>query len=351
VADTQKQFEQFHDAIKLGRFTENQTLREKRDIIRNKLKERLPGVFELHNETSLSFSFWDQGSYELDTGTQPPEGDYDIDQGLSFVASTHEWSDPVVLKQRVYEALVGHTKDVQIREPCVTVFYQREDEPIYHVDIAVYSDRESNADGKTRLARGKSSSAPEYRRWEPADPQGLLDTILARFEADDRKQFRRIVRYLKRWGNVNFSSEGHARPVGIGLTVLVYDHLQPKYSDVFSRTPDDLASLCPLVQAVLNRFQQVWDEDGQRWMVRVSAPVPAELWDDPFRRMTNKQMETFHGKLQDLRDALDAAAAEVDPVEACKRMRKVFGGDFPIPEKEETAKRQAPAIVSSSNSA
>ena len=46
MANVQKQFEEFHGNIKLGRFKENQTLRDKRDIIRRKVDERLPGVFE-----------------------------------------------------------------------------------------------------------------------------------------------------------------------------------------------------------------------------------------------------------------------------------------------------------------
>jgi len=37
MADIQKQFEDFHNNIKLKRFGENATLREKRDIIINKI--------------------------------------------------------------------------------------------------------------------------------------------------------------------------------------------------------------------------------------------------------------------------------------------------------------------------
>ena len=67
--------------------------------------------------------------------------------------------------------------------------------------------------------------------------------------------------------------------------------------------------------------------------------------------MTNLQMETFKEMLQELLDVLDIAAEEVDPVEACKELSNVFGDAFPVPTKEETGKRYAPAIVSSSSSA
>ena len=348
----QKQFEAFHEAIKLSRFEENQILREKRDIIKGKLESQLPEIFEGYGEECPAFSFRDQGSYEMGTGTKPLDGDYDIDQGLYFLISTADYPDPVVLKQRVHEALDGHTQEVRIRQSCVTVFYQQEGEQIYHVDIAVYSDGEMNADGADQLAKGKEYSTEEYRFWEVSDPQGLSDTILARFEeGTDRDQFRRIVRYLKRWKDENFSTDGNAAPRGIGLTILAYDHLEPTYTDDFDHDADDLEALRALVRATLNRFPYIWDDAEQKSVRRLAVTLPVEPNNDLFERMTNCQMEDFEQRLKDLLEALDAAAVEVDPVDACEHLQHVFGGDFPVPSKEETAKRHAPAIVSSSSSA
>lgn len=348
----QKQFEAFHEAIKLGRFEENQILREKRDIIKEKLESRLPEIFEQYGEECPAFSFRDQGSYEMGTGTKPLDGDYDIDQGLYFLVSTADYPDPVVLKQWVHEALDGHTQEVRIRQSCVTVFYQQSGEPIYHVDMAIYSDGEMNADGTDQLAKGKAYSTDEYRFWEVSDPQGLSETILARFEKEtDRDQFRRIVRYLKRWKDVNFSTDGNAAPRGIGLTILAYDHLQKSYTDDFAYDADDLGALRMLVRATLSRFAYVWNDAEQKSVRRVAVTLPIEPWNDLFKRMTNCQMEKFEQRLKDLLEALDAAAVEVDPVDACQHLQDVFGADFPVPSKEETAKRLAPAIISSSSSA
>jgi len=348
----QKQFEAFHDAIKLGRYEENQILREKRDIIKEKLESRLPEVFEEYGEECPAFSFRDQGSYEMGTGTKPLDGDYDIDQGLYLLISTADYPDPVVLKKRVHEALDGHTQEVRIRQSCVTVFYQQAGEPIYHVDIAIYSDGQMNADGTDRLAKGKKYSTDEYRFWEVSDPQGLSDTLLARFEeGTDRDQFRRIVRYLKRWKDENFSTDGNAAPRGIGLTILAYDHLQPSYADDFDHDADDLEALRILVRAALSRFAYVWDNAEQKSVRRLAVTLPVEPWNNLFERMTNCQMEDFEHRLKDLLEALDAAAVEVDPVDACQHLQGVFGADFPVPSKEETAKMLAPAIVSSSSSA
>ena len=118
----------------------------------------------------------------MGTGIKPPvDGDFDIDQGIFFQVAAEDYDDPVVLKERVHEALAGHTQSVQIRRPCVTVQYQVEEEPVYHVDLAVYSDRDRNEDGEDRLSMGKPNSADEFRFWRPSGTRDLKDTIHARF--------------------------------------------------------------------------------------------------------------------------------------------------------------------------
>lgn len=351
MANVQPQFDQFDKAIRLGRFEENATLREKRDIIRQKLRDRLPEVFKNHGEPCPAYYFRDQGSYEMDTGTKPLNGDYDIDQGIYFLVRTSDYPDPVVLKERVYEALDGHTNRVEIRRSCVTVFYSQNDEPLYHVDLAIYSDGEQNNDGKSRLAKGKLNSSPEHRFWEVSNPQGLIDHIETRFVGKDRAQFRRIVHYEKRWKSVNFAADGNAAPLGIGLTVATYDDLQPTYSDPLTSTPDDMRALRSLVGRMLNHFTLVWDEHTQQLVSRLVVKLPVEPWNDLFAKMTNGQMKNFEAKLKTLKAALDKAAEAVDPTGACEELRKVFGDDFPVPPRAETAKKHAPAIVSSSNSA
>jgi hypothetical protein len=351
LANVQPQFDQFHEAIRLRRFEENQTLRDKRDIIRKKLRDRLPGIFELHDETCPAFSFRDQGSYEMGTGTKPLNSDFDIDQGLYFATDTEAYPDPVVLKQHVFDALDGHTKDVRIRRSCVTVFYQRDGEPVYHVDLAVYVDGALEPDGKARLAKGKEHSEPLYRFWEVSDPQGLTDKIFARFVGPARRQFRHNVRYLKRWRDENFPSSGYAAPLGIGLTIMAYDDFRPTFSDSFAGTPNDLEALRTLIAASLAKFRDVWDPETQTWARRLTVNLPVEPWNDLFERMTNAQMADFETKLQTLLAALEAATRAVDPVEACVALRGVFGKDFPVPPREDTAKRHAPAIISSSSSA
>jgi hypothetical protein len=326
-------------------------LREKRNIIREKLEQRLPEVFAAHQESCPAFYFLDQGSYEMDTGIKPLEGDFDIDQGLYFEIGIDAYSDPVVLKERVFEALDGHTDDVCIRRSCVTVFYHCNGEPIYHVDVAIYSDGECNADGKSYTAKGKRYSAPEHRFWEVSDPQQLTIVLFAKFSEADRSQFRRIVRIWKRWKDVNFREAGNGAPNGIGLTVATFDRLQPAYRDVVAGTHDDLRAMCQLVEDTLGRFADVWDENAQALVRRLVVKLPIEPYTDLFAAMTPAQMEVFEQQLTTLRDALIYAEGVSDPTAACERLQMVFGDDFPVPEKKDTASTHPPAISSSGNSA
>ena len=351
MANIQAQFKQFNDTIRLGRFDENEILRAKRNIIREKLEKRLPEVFAAHNEACPDFSFLDQGSYAMNTGIKPLDGDFDIDQGLYFAISIDIYPDPVVLKERVHEALDGHTDDVCIRRSCVTVFYHCDGEPVYHVDIAIYSDKAHNSDGKSYTAKGKRHSAPDHRFWKVSDPQQLTIVLFATFSEADRPQFRRIVRVWKRWAAWNFSKAGNGAPNGIGLTVAAYDRLLPAYSDPIDGTHDDLCAMRQLVDATLSRFATVWDENAQAFVRRLVVTLPIEPFTDLFAAMTPKQMEEFERKLKTLKDALDYAAGVSAPTEACERLQDVFGDDFSVPEKKETATTHAPAISSSGNSA
>ena len=84
MANVQRYMEQFHDAIKLGRFDENATLREKRDRVLQRLDSGLKKLFADRGEDPPHYDPSNQGSYEMGTGVKPRGGDFDIDVGLHF---------------------------------------------------------------------------------------------------------------------------------------------------------------------------------------------------------------------------------------------------------------------------
>lgn len=232
----------------------------------------------------------------------------------------------------------NHTTSVRWREPCVTVFYVKAGEIRYHVDLAIYA---KDATG-TYLARARESAPPDSRSWEPADPAALVNAVSKRFtDSEEQAQFRRTIRYLKRWKDHNFPSQGNEAPRVIALTACAYRWFTPQlgwHPEHQARRPDDSVALLQLVDAILGRF------DGRR---RVSASLPVPPGNDLFEKMSATQLATFHAKLDRLRTTLTNAQADPDPHTAANSLVKVFGEDFPVPAKPTTAQKRGPSYVSS----
>lgn len=350
----QQAFRTFHDTIKLSWNDEGELLRSKRDIVLEKLRSDLAKQFADRPEKTPTFTPRNQGSYAMGTGVKPLSSDYDIDVALLFNISVSDYPDPTEVKGWVNDALQGHTElGTEVRRHCVTVWYKTKGELAYHLDLAVYSAGGQNPDGKTYLAKGYKGSDASNKEWMLSDPMELVQAIDGRFDGDARLQFRRTVCALKRWKDYKFSSTGEAAPRGIGLTAAAYRWFQHEQvvTDPWAGTAedDDLAALLALVNAMLQKFQQIWHDGEYAW--RLKAPLPVEPFSDPFERMSNKQMLAFHTKLEALRDALTEAQRTEEPEEACAHIQTVLGEDFPVPDKPSTGKKVAAAIISANQSA
>jgi hypothetical protein len=342
MVQCQKQFIDFHEAIKLKE--ENEILSSKRDIIIKRLNTKLP------SETNYSFTIFNQGSYAMNTGIKPLNNDYDIDVGLYFDMSKDD-IEPVKAKELVYKALEGHTSDVKIKNPCITVTYAAG----YHVDLTVYAS--NNSDEKVYLAKGKPTSKSDEKYWDESNPKDLITEIRDHIgDINDRKQFRRIVRYLKRWKDVNFTSV-NGKPTGIALTSCAYHWLTiQKETDFFTGKTSykDLNALISLVTEMISRFinELVKIDDEYKFMPRLKVELPVEPKPELFEKMTPKQMETFKEKLETLLKSLQDAKDKSDPTDAAEILKQQFGDDFPVPPRSTTGKKAiAPAIIPSSESA
>lgn len=356
MADIQKHIKQFDDTIKLAKFDESKELREKRDIILNKLRDRFAAMRK-EGKTVPTFDPFNQGSYQMGTGIQPAKGDYDIDVGLRFNCSTSDYPNPVDLKILVADALEDHTElGTVIRRSCVTVKYKRDGEQAFHVDLAVYAyDNPENPAPRLLLAKGKRNSNEENRCWESSDPMGLMDWVADRFPNEkDGQQFLRVIRALKRWKSQKFPDAGNNAPTGIGLTIAAGYWFDPRIKrDPFAETTtfDDLAAMRALVARMVNGFVPVGLADDNTLLYRLFVALPVRPGNDLFEKMTDGQMTTFRDRLVQLGDRLDDVTKEPDPVVACQTMRKEFGDEFPVPEAEETGQSRGKAITSSGVSA
>lgn len=297
-------FIRFHTAIQLTHYDENKELREKRERVLTRLRSNLAKTFESFN----------QGSYAMGTGIKPLNGDYDIDIGIVLNDVYYTDHEPVAVKRWVYEAVKEHTAHVDWRRPCITVYYSQGGEPVYHVDLTVFArDRYSE---RLRLAMGKEHSAQGQCEWQLDDRKGFIEEVKNRFSGEDGAQFRRIVRYLKRWKDLHIPSLVHAAPIGLCLTVATYHWFQPTRGR--NGGYDDLAAAFSLVQAISQQF-------SGSYLSRLRLVFPRDPRDDLFARMNDQQM----GELRQGLEKLARWLAEAQQTNNSAPLVKAFGSDFP----------------------
>lgn len=329
----QSEFIKFHNNIKLGTYDENKTLREKRDTLiddlRNSLKdEKVPGT-----DKPLTFSKIDQGSYAMNTGVKPQNDDYDIDVGIIFDITNDEY-DSNKLKTLVRDKLnKKYNRTVEFNRPCITVKYTSG----YHVDLPVYS--KNNDD--LHIAWGKECST-KNRCWYKAEPKELNQWVFdVSSSSEQREQFRRCVKALKKWKSKHFSSNGNTAPPSIGITI------QARNAFVYS-ADSDLEALITIARAIKNSFVQTWDSDSESLKYTTAVHLPVAPYKDVYYKMTLKQLDNYYYKADALLESLEAAMEESSDHETSKILRKVFGEDFPLAE-DSKATKTAPYVVTGNN--
>lgn len=328
MADAQSQFNTFHSNILLDADS-NVQLREKREILLGDLKNNI-------DPEAPPYSTFQQGSYALSTGVNPVSGDPDMDIGIIFDCLPQDYADPVKLKRYVKNALERQNRSVRIRRPCVTVEYMRGGSRELHIDMAIYCTDGNNI---TQLARGRDSDPAEktHRFWEPSEAKKLNDKIIDSFGGDERDQWRRLVRYFKRWRDIKV---GHKNIPSIALTVAAMNRFESVFSDVDGR-PRDIIAMRDMVDRIL----------GGWTTSRLHVYLPTAPYCDLMERVTDIQMAEFKRKLNKLHSVLVDADKEADTHEACHLLNEQFGEDFPVPPKSNTTKKTTGSITPTGRSA
>ena len=244
------------------------------------------------------------------------------------------------IKRKIRDALDGHTKyGADIKKPCVTVTYKKDDAPAYHVDVVPYMYEDpDDEDSQMYIAKGKESSEAEDIKWEKADPKALVDYVNGKIEDEDqRDQFRRVVRYLKRWKQRKFNPSGHAEPASIGITMIVVEQFE--YSK-----DDDLQALISAVNRIREQFVFNGYADDGSAMYKISYSLPLtlrfEAGTNLFEKMTDIQMNDFKQKIDRLASDLKDVQDEPDEIEQCRKLRRIFGDEFDVPDAAQVSKPQ-----------
>jgi len=109
-----------------------------------------------------------------------------------------------------------------------------------------------------------------------------------------------------------------------------------------------------VVIALINKFVYFGESQSGRELYKITLYLPTVLYFkfgiDIFDKMSIAQMTDFKEKLEKLKDDLIEVREEIDELEQYKKLNKIFGDDFEIPEAKRTAKKQFDYIPSSSTS-
>lgn len=325
----QVKFLNFHDKMKLSREdNEYKDAREKDDSILNAIKKSFKDKGHPVIENFL------QGSMSTATGVKTPGEDFDIDRAV-VIAFDGSPDDPVKVKKIVLEVLEDRGfKNAKIKMPCVTADYASKK---LHIDIPIYRER----NGDYELAVGKKNSSDDNKEWASSDPKGLRDWIndsSSYIGSANKKleQYKRIVRYFKRWRDNKFSTTVAKKVFSIGLTVMAKEQFSPDFDD--SDKPNDLVALRDTVNNMLNAGYFTYQGNEQ---YKVQVTLPKSPWKNIFDGSSLDTGTQFYNKLKVLKNKLDNAIDETDLVNQCEILNEVFGDDFEVPSSSSTVKKAA----------
>ena len=326
-------FDRFHGKIKLGREDDAYKKARKRD---DSIKADVKTEFREAGYPIVADFI--QGSLKTHTGIVPISGDYDIDRAL-VIDEDKAPENPVTPKKKALDVLEDRGfKNAKIKKPCVTANYASDN---VHIDFIIYK----RSGDQYYLAVGKKNSDEDNREWSIADPLGLIEWIgdASDYDDDDAKdvmaQFRRLVRYLKRWRDVQFSESVAGKVFSIGLTVMVKQELVPTFSTEGTR--DDLAALRATVEAILGAGYFDEEEKG-KYRVRVDLPV--EPHRDIFDGSSLDTGTQLYNKLKRLKEQLEKAEALSDERKQCEILNKLFGDDFQVPDPPKGSSKASRAV-------
>lgn len=325
-----KQFEDFYSEIKID--DEVEDLIEKREILEEDIKNRLPAEMQNHNIKLLKsdIRLFDQGSYKLNTTITNTKGSIDRDVAVLLPLDISEHTDTRKIKGFIRDALNQNNRTVIIKEPCLTVSYLEKEEEWLHIDLPIYATHQNEC----YLARGKEFSTAGNFGWEMADPEGLntwqLDAI------NGNQQIRRIIRYLKKWKQEKYcdSTLDHEIPPSIGLTLLAIDCFVGCSTQ---DGDDDLTAIKDTVQKIIGRFTLRYNSEGQLIRADITYNLPVKPYSDVFEKMkscSDTYGVKFYTRLSRALQNLIDACNESSEFDAGTSVQKVFGTDFKAPPKQ-----------------
>ncbi len=326
MATLQSKYNQFIKNIILTRESdEYKKARDKDDIVTPKVEDALNDA-GYHVQARFL-----QGSLASNIAIKPLDGDYDIDRAVVITKESSP-ENPVDVKKIVRDVLIKHGfKEPKIKKPCVTADYKNEN---YHIDFPIYRIDENQ---NYQLAVGKEFSDENNREWANSEPKKLKEWIASlsipkEITDDERSQYYRLVRYLKRWRDFVYTSEVERKKVySIALTIMVKESFSPCI-DNDGKVNDNQALIDTLTNILKDYKYFIPASNG--YEVHVNLPVTP--YSDTFQKNGETVGTLLRKRMQYLLDALNETNDMSSLKKQCEKLRQYFGDDFPESEDEPT---------------
>lgn len=312
MADCNNLFHEFNSTIRLSD-SRRQRLSDTRSILRQKIK-----TYFISNFPDQILKFQSQGSFVMDTIINPINEDYDLDDGVYWLGnlSKDERPSPTTVHNKVMDAIGDHTDNVIDKDTCIRVIYAEG----FHIDLPMYYAQFLNSPDLAHKRDGWILSNPiEFVTWfENKANSGFdanfiyKDEMLEQFRGwidTIRKkdvQLRRIIRYLKAWGDFKKGD----MPPGIIMTILGTNsyHEDSRDDVAFLETLKNIKSRLDI------RFE----------CKRPTTPVGEDL----FRDYSQARKDYFMNSLTSFIDSGKEAIENRNQKEACYKWQKHFGSRF-----------------------
>lgn len=286
-------------------------LREKKADIETHLRS------DLRDRCDCPVSTWLQGSYKLHTLVRPlHKQDYDVDIGVYV-----EWGNadgeiftPLEIREHLQSSLRAFKRvDTSVKEivdppkeRCSRANYEKQ----FHIDTPAYH---HNTDtGVARLATLSNG-------WECSDPEKMVKWFQDRLDGDDRKQVRRLARYLKAWAALRFSEDRNSQPSSLLLTVLAVEAYSTAIGQQSLADDDALRAIVDSIFWRLSRNSHV------------ENPVTTDQ-DRDLNRLDNTGFDGFMRGLNELLDIATRATGCDEEANAAAAWTDAFDYLFPLPD-------------------
>ncbi len=323
MANCHKLFEDYNSTIRLQE-KDRAELEEKRINLIRKITQG----FNALNEPGLKIDFRTQGSFVMDTIIDPQNKDYDLDEGIYFIGenSVDKVAKPDAFHQFVVKSLKDFGEDgtIEQKDTCVRVKYNawRSFTSGFHVDLPIYYGTSIEKPYLAHKKEGWVESNPiDFIEWfENKILQSKFEKAFIYEALEDRyfswaktirkddHQLRRIVRYLKGWGD--YKKNGRYMPPGIVLSILTAEN--------FELDPRDDKAFLQVLKGVNTYFNKYGIQ-----CIRPTTKVENIMQDDK-----SEDKAIFKKDLEGFIQSAEQAINNPNQKEACYKWQRYFGDRF-----------------------